>query len=146
MSTFHFRLATLLRLRETTRDERRLQLVESERADAELQMRLSRVNVEQKRLERERRTAAAPGEVNLPRVIEADQYVSALRAQEAELVRQRAVLAAEIDRRRQALLDADREVQTLENLRQQQSEAQRLEEGRQEGKRLDEAALQTART
>ena len=58
------------------------------------------------------------------------------------LQRQRQALAAEIDRRRQALLEADRDVRTLEKLRENQLQAHRQEEERQEGKRLDEAALQ----
>ena len=143
MSKFHFRLATLLRLRETTRDERRVQLAEAQRADAELQSQLTRLDVEQEQLQRECRTAAGPGAVDLPRLVEAQQYAAALRAQEAELQQQRQALAVEIDRRRQALLEADRDVRTLEKLRENQLQAHRQEEERQEGKRLDEAALQT---
>jgi flagellar protein FliJ len=146
MSKFHFRLATLLRLRETTRDERRVQLAEAHRADAELQSQLARLNVKQEQLQRECRAAAGPGEVDLSRLLEALQYASALRAQKAELRQQRQALAAEIDLRRQALIEADRDVRTLEKLRENQSQAHQQAEDRQEVKRLDEAALQAART
>ena len=47
MTKFHFRLATLLRLRETTRDECRVQLADAQRADAELQSQLARLDMEQ---------------------------------------------------------------------------------------------------
>jgi flagellar protein FliJ len=146
MTKFRFRLATLLQLRESTRDERRVQLAESQRADTELHRQLIRVEMEQQQLQRECREAAGPGDVDLPRLVEAQQYASALRAQQTELRRQRQALAAEIDRRRQTLLEADRDVRTLEKLRENQLQAHRQEENRQEGKRLDEAALQAAGT
>ncbi len=146
MSKFHFRLATLLRLREATRDERRVQLAETQRADAELQSQLTRLEMERERVQSECRATACPGMVDIDHLVEADRYACALRTQESELRRQRQALAVEIERRRQALLEADRDVRTLENLRQHQSQAHRQEEDRQEGKRLDEAALQAART
>ena len=146
MSEFHFRLATLLRLRETTRDERRVQLADSQRADAELENRLTRLNQEQERLRSECRTAAAPGAVDLFRLVEAQQYAAALRAEEAELGRQRQALAIEIQQRRQALIEADREVRALEKLRENRRQTHQQEENRKEAKRFDEAALQAART
>ena len=145
MPKFHFRLATLLRLRETTRDDCRVQLAEAQRADAELQAQSARLDAEQQQLQRECRTAGGPGTVDLPHLVEACRYASALRAQEAELQQQRRALDAEIDRRRQALLAADRDVRMLEKLRENQWQAHRQAEERQEGKRLDETALQAAR-
>jgi flagellar protein FliJ len=143
MTRFHFRMATLLRLRESARDERRLELADSQRADAQLQSRQDWFRAEQRQIQCERRAAAGPGEVDLPRLIERQRYAAALRAQAADTARQREILAEEINRRRQSLVEADRDVQTLEKLRENQRMAHRLEEERQEGKRLDEAALQT---
>ena len=51
-------------------------------------------------------------------------------------------MAAEIDRRRRALLAADRDVKVLEKLRERRLVQHRLEEERQLAKQLDEAALQ----
>jgi flagellar export protein FliJ len=144
MAKFHFRLATLLRLRETARDERRVQLADVERTDAELQARLTRLAGRQQQLQHECRTVAGPGEVDVPRLVESHQYAAALRVQEAELQQQRQTLAVEINRRRQALLEADRDVQTIEKLRESQLQAHRREAERQEGQRLDEAAMQAA--
>ena len=53
-------------------------------------------------------------------------------------------MAAEIERRRQALVEADREVRVLEKLRQRQAEQHRREEELREAKRLDEVAAQQA--
>jgi flagellar protein FliJ len=146
MPKFHFRLATLLKLRETTRDECRAQLAEAHRADAQLELRWKRLDAEQQQLLCECRTAAGPGALDLRRLIEAQQYAATLRDQQQRLCQQRRTLAAEIDRRRQEVIEADREVRTLEKLRDNQALAHRQEEDRQEGKRLDETALQTAGT
>ena len=51
MSAFHFRLATLLRLREATRDRRRAELAEARRADDDSASQLERLSMEQKRLQ-----------------------------------------------------------------------------------------------
>lgn len=144
MAKFQFRLATLLRLREDTRDERRAELAEVQQADEELRARLTRLQAEQRQLQSECREAAAPGVIDISRLAESEAYAATLREQEADLQRQRETLAIEIERRREALLEAEREVQTLEKLREHQADAYRQEENRREGKRLDEAAMQTA--
>jgi flagellar export protein FliJ len=144
MAKFHFRLATLLRLRETVRDERRLELAEAERADAKLQTRLAELGGRQRQLQSECRAAAGPGEVDVPQLVEAHQYAAALRERETKLEQERQALAVEIGGRRQAVVEADRDVQTLEKLRESQWQAHRREEERQEAKQLDEVASQTA--
>ena len=118
-----FRLATLLRLRESTRDERRGQLAEAQRADEELVDQLTRLGMEQQQVQDECRKAAGPGDVDVDRLVEAHRYVVSLRTREEELRRQRQTLAAEIERRRQALVKADQDVQVLEKLRDRRLEA-----------------------
>jgi flagellar export protein FliJ len=144
MSEPRFRLATLLRLRESTRDECRAQLAEAQKADQELVDRLTRLGMERQQVQDECRKAAGPGDVDVGRLVEAHRYVVSLRTREEELRRQRQTLAAEIQRRRQALLKADQDVQILEKLRDRRAQRQRLEEDRREAKQIDEAALQAA--
>ena len=144
MTTFHFRLASLLRLRQSICDQCRVELADAQRADAELQSQLARLDMEQRQLQGECRTAAGPGPVDLRRLLEARRYAATLRAREAGLHQERQTLGTEIDRRRQALLESDRDVRTLEKLRESQSQAHRQAEDRLEGKRLDEADLQTS--
>lgn len=144
MTTFHFRLATLLRLREIARDERRVELADSQRLDAALESQLAQLAVEQKLLQDDCRRAGGPGTVNVSQLAVTQQYAATLRGQEAELQERRRTLAAEIDQRRQAAIEADRDVKSLEKLRESQLRAFRQNEDRQEGKLLDEAALQTA--
>ena len=139
-----FRLATLLRLRESARDECRSRLAESQRADQELLDQLTRLGSEQQRVQSECRKAAGPGAVAVERLVEAHRYAVSLRAREHGLNERRQKLAVEIQQRRQALVTADQEVQVLEKLRDRRRERHRLEEGRKEAKQIDEAALQAA--
>ena len=55
----------------------------------------------------------------------------------------RAELAPEIERRRQAVVEADRELKVLEKLSERQQAQFRLDQTRAEGKLLDEAAART---
>jgi len=142
MAKFHFRLATLLRLRETTRDRRRVQLAETIQADANLRNRLTRIDAGRRRLQGECRRAAGPGAVDVVKLAEAHRHDATLQEQQAELLRQRETLAAEIERRRQTLLTADRDVRVMEKLHDHRQRQHRQNEERREAKQLDEAALQ----
>jgi flagellar FliJ protein len=143
MAKFQFRPATLLKIRENTRDERRSELADVQRTDAELENRLTRLEKEQEQLRNECRKAVGPGMLDLSRLVESQRYAVTLRDRQMELIEQRRTLAEEIERRRQALIEADREVRMLEKLRENQLQTHQQHEGRQESKRLDEAALQT---
>jgi flagellar protein FliJ len=144
MADFRFRLATLLQLREAARDQRRVALAETCRADEELAGQLTAVGLECRQLQVERRQAAAPGEVNIDQLVDAHRYVLSLRSQKNELIEQRNALAEEMERRRTALIEADRNVQVLEKLRERRFDRYRLEEERRAAKQLDEIALQAA--
>lgn len=142
MAKFKFRLATLLRLREATRDERRAELAEAYRADDLLREHLDRVGRELSWLQAQCRKVAGPGTVDVDRLVEAQRYEVTLRAQQGQLAGQREAVSAEIDRRRQTLLHADRDVRLLEKLREKQARRHHQEENRREIKELDEVAGQ----
>lgn len=144
MAKFKFRLTTLLKIREATRDERQAELAEAYRADDILVERLRQIHGEFGALLEECRKAAGPGAVNIDRLIEAQRYEVMLRAYEKQTLEQRRRLAEEIERRREALLAANREVRVLEKLREHQLERHREEENRRDIKRLDEIAQQLA--
>ena len=131
MSKFHFRLSTLLGLRQSARDECRLRLAEARWADAELANQTAELRAQQARTQAERRRAAGPGRVRLESLAEADRYAAALRARHADLRRRRETLAAELSRRL-ALVEADREVKSLEKLRDRDQQRHQLEAARQE--------------
>jgi flagellar FliJ protein len=140
MTTFRFRLATLLRLRESTRDERRLELARAYQADDLLRREEERVNEDLAGLTNLVRQAAGPGPVDVDGLLEAQRFEIVLTAQRQHLARQREMVRAEIERRRQALVEANRDVQVLERLRQRQADRHRDEENRRDLLRIDELA------
>jgi flagellar protein FliJ len=144
VSQFKFRLSTLLRIRYATRDERRGALADAYRVDGLLRDRLLAVGGELDQLKDQCRQAAGPGDVDVDRLVEAQRFELTLRHQQRQILRQRETVAAEIDRRQQALVEADREVKVLERLREKQAEAHRDVEERRDAKRLDEVAQHQA--
>lgn len=140
MPKFNFRMSTLLKLREAARDERRAQLAQAFRADALLEQEQKRVEGELAAMQDELRRASGPGAVNVDRILDAQRFELALKAQKGQLAQQREQVGAEIERRRQALVEADREVRVLENLRERQRDRWREEESLRDIKRLDEVA------
>lgn len=137
---FQFRLATLLRMRRTARDQCRAQLAEAYRADELIQHRWEQMGQQLALLRRECRAVITPGPVDLDRVVEAQRFELALRAQQRQLELKRQAVAAEIERRRHILLEATRRVRVLEQLRRRQAERHRQEEARRETNELDEVA------
>ncbi len=144
MAKFKFRLDTLLRLRGITRDERRQRLAQAYEADEIIKRQREELQSELARLMENCRQASEPGTVSIDRLLEAQRYEVVLRAYDQQAVEQRKAVAAEIDVRHQALVEADREVRVLEKLREKQLRRYRDEENRQEIKQLDEVAGQLA--
>ncbi len=144
MAKFAFRLAALLRVRESRRDECRAALAEAYRVDEVLAKQLEGLGRELDALREFCRLRVSPGAVDGARLVEAQRYELVARAQQRHVAQQRQTVAAEIERRREALVEADREVRVLEKLRQRQAEQHRREEDLREAKRLDEVATQQA--
>jgi len=144
MAMFAFRLTALLRLRESRRDECRAALAEAYRVDEVLKGQFEGLARELDVLREFCRLKVSPGAVDIDRLIEAQRYELVARAQQKHVAQQRETVAAEIERRRGALVEADREVRVLEKLRDRQAEQHRREEEMREVKRLDEVATQQA--
>lgn len=140
MRNFHFRLATLLRMHEAARDQRRAELAEAFRAEEMLRARLAELRADLAGLKEDCRRRAQPGVVEIDRLIDSQRYEFLLLAQCETLKQQAVSLAAEIERRREALIAADREVRALEKLREKQRLEHRRQEERLEVKLLDEVA------
>lgn len=140
MAKYTFRLATLQRVREARRNEQRASLAEAYQAEQVLAERQATLAAEVTAT-RELRHAATTGRyTDINRLVEAQRYELLLRSQEQELNKQKILLAAEIERRRQMLVEADREVRALELLDEKHQQAFNLEQQRRETKTLDEIA------
>lgn len=144
MGKFKFRLATLLRLRESARDERRGELAQAYQADEIIEQQLRALHSELERIVCETREAASPGRIDADRLLAAQRHELVLRTQMRFVAQQRERLAAEIGRRRQALVEANREVRVLEKLRDRQLARHQADERRHDVKHLDEVAQQRA--
>lgn len=138
MRRFRFRLATLLRIRESARDERRTALAEAQRAADALAARLAAVDHEL--AETRRRQTAPLGRVEVDFLVDAHRYELVLRLERKEIDRQAGLVAQEIERRRQALVEADSEVKVLEKLRESQRQKAAAEEALADIKQIDEIA------
>lgn len=139
MAQFQFRLATLLRLREVARDERRTQLAEAQRLIDQLQVRQREIDM---LLSDAQRLQAPPaGTLDVDRLLNATRYELVLRAEQRALELQEASLASEAERRREALVAANRDVRSLELLREKQQERHLHDEEERARKELDEIAV-----
>lgn len=137
---FTFRLATLLKLRESTRDERRHHLALAYRAEAMVQEELRRVDDDMLSLRRRLQAAVAPGEIDVDALVSAQRFESVLNARKQHALQQDELVKAEVERRRLAVVEADREVKVLEKLRQRHRDRWLAEENLQDIKRIDEIA------
>lgn len=146
MGKFTFRLATLLRLRENQRDQRRAELAQAYHADDIMNQQQEELARARAALVATRRSAAGPGGVDVDRLIQTQRYDLLLKTHSDQIDRQREAVAQEIELRREKLVHANRQTRILENLREKQSERFREDENRREVKVLDEvAAGQAAR-
>ncbi|MBM4004085.1 MAG: flagellar export protein FliJ [Planctomycetes bacterium] len=138
MSRFQFRLATLLKIRESDRDERRLRLAEALEAQRILHERIEELRREKGEISRESRAAIEPGQLDIDRVLRVSRYELLLEAQIDHLTKRDEQLREQIELRRDALVEADREVKILEKLRQRRREEFKTQERNLEQKAMDE--------
>lgn len=141
MPRFKYRLATLLKLREGIRDERRAELATAYLAEQKLRDRRNEVQTElDEHLAEQQLSVSQGAAVNVDRLLNTHRYQLVLRAEITVLDRQSEMLAGEIEKRRQALVAADREVRALEKLKESQVERHRQGELLAENKQFDEIA------
>jgi flagellar FliJ protein len=135
-----FRLATLLKLREQTRAERRRELAQAFEAERILRERVAELEQDIEAT-RQRARGASRGEINVETLLTARRYELTVKGELQEVNGQIARVLQEIERRRQALLEADRDVKVLEKLRELQAAQHAAQEQRRENRQLDEAGI-----
>ena len=138
MSKYRFRLETLAKVRSLERDQQRQRLADAYRADAVLAEQRDQLGQELDGLRAERRAAMAGEYLDVNRLTAAGRYEPVLLAQQKAIDGQQQMLDEEIERRRQALVEADRGVRALELLDERHRAAHRQQEIRAETKELDE--------
>jgi flagellar FliJ protein len=140
MARFRFRLQTLERLREATRDELRSRLAEAFHAEQVIADQRAVLLQETVELAASRRRLMAEELVDVTRLLESQRYQLLLEAQSRALAKQAAQLAEETEARRRAVVEADRQVRVLAKLRERRKRQHDAAEQAAEAKRLDEIA------
>ena len=141
MAKFRFRLATLRRLRETHRDEQRSRLAEAYQAETILTDQRQQVRDDIAQTQQLQRDFLATGLTDVNRLLDSQRYQLTLRAQQSALFKQSQLLTAEIERRRESVVEADRQVRVLDKLEDRQLQQHRLDQLRLETKQYDDIAL-----
>jgi len=144
MAGFKFRLATLLKLREATRDERRNRLAEAYEAERILQKQQDELTEDWKENRQRTREASEPGSIDVDDLLITHRHELILKGQQELIDQRKQQVAEEIERRRLTLVEADRQVRILEKLREKQLRRHRHEENKREMKQLDEIAQRRA--
>lgn len=141
MAKYRFRLATLRRLRETHRDEQRSRLAEAYQAEAILSDQQQQVRDEIAQMQQLQRRCLDTGLADVNRLLDSQRYQLTLRVQQDAMQKQSRLLAAEIERRCESVVEADRQVRVLDKLEQHQREQHQREQLRLETKQYDDIAL-----
>ena len=141
MSKYQFRLETLRRLRIAHRDQQRSALADGYRAEEILAERAAELADEQASLRELQRSALGDRYLDVNQLVEVQRYETVLKTNEQQLAEQSTRLAIEVERRRQAVIEADRAVRVLDKLDEQHRDQHRRKAQRQETKQLDEVAI-----
>lgn len=145
MSKFAFRLEPLVKLREAERDRHREELAAAYRADQILSDRGEAIAREIGKTRELSQRKSQPGTIEVDKLINAHRYELILTSHLQELAGQREKVTAEIERRRQALVEADRELRILEKLRERLTHEAQVTEARLDARQMDEIALRQRR-
>jgi flagellar export protein FliJ len=140
MAKYRFRLATLRKLRESHRDELRGKLAEAFHAAQLLEEQQSAVAAEITDLQESQRQATSGGTTSVNALLEVQRYQAVLRAQQGTLQDQAKLLATEVERRRQTVMEADRQVRVLEKLDERQRLHHQQVQNRVAAREMDEIA------
>ena len=140
MANFRFKFATILRLREAARDEKRAKLAEAYRAEEVVRARLDELQDEMHSLKERYIRGVSPGPVNVDNLVDSQRYDFVIKAEYGTVHEQLQSLQTEIEKRRDALIAADRDVRVLEKLRETQNERHIATEQLADIKLLDEIA------
>lgn len=144
MKPFQFRLATLLKLREATRDDRRARLAEAFQAAGVLEQRMEQLDEQRRQLRAQHALGTSPGSVAVERLLDVQRYEFVVAAEQQVIAKQQQQIEEEIEQRRQALRVADQDVRVLEKLKEKQQASHRRDLEKLEAKAFDEMASRQA--
>lgn len=136
-----FRLQSVMKLRIAARDERRKSLADALRAESIVSEQITSMEKDIAAAREASRTAAAPGLIQVERLLSFNRHELLLDANRRALIKQKEKIAEEAEIRRRALVEADRDVRALEKLRERYDRERLIAEDRREQAELDQTAL-----
>jgi len=139
---FQFRLTPLLKIRENIRRERLAELTKSLEAEAVILEKLEGINNQIVETKKEARERIRQGKINVDYMIGLRRHEAFLLAQQSYIQEKLEILRQEIEKRRQAVIEADKEVRVMEKLREKQKERYDESERAKETVLMDEIAGQ----
>ncbi|MBP89653.1 MAG: flagellar export protein FliJ [Planctomycetaceae bacterium] len=142
MAKFQFRLESLLKLREASRQQRRLELAEAFHAERILTDQAGQLAQDIREVMLRSRVSVSPGYVDVDQLRDTHRYRLVLESQQAVMEQRMKQLTQEVQKRRDALAAADKEVRVLEKLRERQLSEHAAAELHREFMELDEVAVQ----
>lgn len=132
-----FRLKSVLKIRRRERDQAGKEVADATAAIAVLDSKLSEIDSEQRSMESIRRQFSS-GQVLLNQILDAERYQLVLAAQREHILRDRSLLAQELQRRQAKLVMRQQAVKALEKLEQSHHERVAEAQLRREQMVLDE--------
>jgi flagellar export protein FliJ len=141
-----FRLQPLLKLREADRNRCREELADAYATDRHLAMRADQLHREMNAAKRQNREQNRPGAINVDQLLQSHRYELLIQTQLTQIDQQRQQVGVEIERRREALVEADRELKILEKLRERHAAECRHQQQVRENNALDEIAARRSRS
>ncbi len=137
---FEFRLEPVRRVRQADRDEKLASLAEAVQAHEVLGDQLRQVDAELVQLKSLAQAQVSPGEIDVDALIKRARHEALQEAHKKQILNQLQQVETEIEKRREALIEADRAVKVLDRLHDKQREQHELEQQRIQQRQLDEVA------
>lgn len=140
MAPYRFKLESVRRVRQARRDGLRGELADAYTAAEKLADERRRVGRELAAVRARLAEASRSPQLDVNRLLDAQRYELILKAQLQDLANKEAMVAQEIERRRDAVAEAEREVKVTDALDRAGRERHRTEAARAESKQMDELA------
>lgn len=141
---FRFRLQPLQKIRENIRQERQTELAKALEAESVMREKIESIKQDIVGTKEEGRRLASEGRIKVDHLVGLRRHEAYLLAQKAEAEQKLEQVLAEIERRRQAVIEADKEVKIMEKLHEKLKERHDNGLAEKEVLELDEIASQRA--
>jgi len=117
-----------------------MKLAEAYQAERLLREQVESIHAEEAELQQIHRSSLQTDTADVNRLLDVQRYSAALKGQLATIQNQEKMLATEIEKRRQTLVEADQQVRVLEKLHERKLDVHRKQRQLAEAKTMDEIA------